>query len=152
MKMLRSLIATVVIALAAAVPAAAQTDAAQTAAASAFEHYEAIRVALAADEIKELRAHATALAPLADAVAGAEARRAAEALGEAGDIKVARERFGVLSAALLPKFEAARLDGVYLFTCGMVSQSWAQRGQKVENPYMGKSMLACGSPYEPKKK
>lgn len=144
--MLRILAVSCVMTLAAAAPALAQADAAKT-----FEHYEAIRVALAADEIQGLGPHATALAPLAEALGGAEARRAAEGIGEAGDIKAARERFGVLSAALLPKFKAAGLDGVYLYTCGMVNQSWAQRGQKVENPYMGKSMLACGSPYEPKK-
>lgn len=123
----------------------------QSEAAKAFEHYEAIRVALAADEIKGLEPHATALAPLAAALGGAEARQAAEGIGAATDLKVAREKFGVLSGALLPKFGAARLENVHLFTCGMVNQSWAQRGQKVENPYMGKSMLACGSPWQPKK-
>lgn len=124
---------------------------AQSDAAKAFEHYEAIRVALAGDEIKGLDRHATALAPLAAALGGADAREAAEGIGEARDIKVARERFGVLSAALLPKFEAAALENVHLYTCGMVNQSWAQRGVKVQNPYMGKGMLTCGSPWEPKK-
>ncbi|CAN5865792.1 hypothetical protein BH24ACI5_BH24ACI5_28720 [soil metagenome] len=130
----------------AAVPGFAQSDVAKT-----FEHYEAIRVALADDELKGVAGHARALAPLAEAIGGPEARKAAAGIGEARDIKVARERFGVLSASLLPKFEAASLEGVHLFTCGMVSQSWAQRGQKVQNPYMGKSMLTCGSPYEGKK-
>ena len=144
--MFRILAVSFVIAMTAEAPDLAQTEAAKT-----FEHYEAIRVALAADEIKGLGAHAIALAPLAESLGGADARRAAEGIGEARDIKVARERFGQLSAALLPKFKAAGLDGVYLYTCGMVNQSWAQRGEKVQNPYMGKSMLACGSPYEPKK-
>ena len=143
--MLRTTAAFILMALA-AVPALAQSDAAKT-----FEHYEAIRAALAGDELKGVDRHATALAPLAEGLGGAEARKAAEGIGTARDIKVARERFGVLSASLLPKFEAAALEGVHLFTCGMVNQSWAQRGQKVQNPYMGKSMLTCGSPYEGKK-
>lgn len=129
-----------------AVPAQAQSEAAK-----AFEHYEAIRIALAADELKGVAEHATALAPMAEALGGAEARKATDGLAGARDIKVARERFGVLSSALLPTFNGAKLEGVYLYTCGMVNQSWAQRGAKVENPYMGKSMLTCGSPYEPKK-
>jgi hypothetical protein len=120
-------------------------------AAKAFEHYEAIRVALAADQVTGLAQHASALMPHAEALGGADARKAAEGLGEARDIKVARERFGALSAALVPKFDAAALDGVYLYTCGMVNQSWAQRGKPVENPYMGKSMRTCGSPYQSKK-
>lgn len=134
-----------------AVPA--QSDAAKTQAdaAKTFDHYEAIRVALAADELKGVEQHATALAPMAAALAGAEARQAAEAVGKASDIKIAREKFGLLSAALLPAFHTARLKNVHLFSCGMVNQTWAQRGQAVENPYMGKSMLACGSPWEPKK-
>jgi hypothetical protein len=28
----------------------------------------------------------------------------------------------------------------------MVNQSWAQRGKDIQNPYMGKSMAACGVP------
>ena len=130
----------------AAGPGLAQSDVAKT-----FEHYEAIRVALADDVLKGVEGHAKALLPLAEAIGGPEARKAAAGIGKARDIKVAREHFGLLSASLLPKFEAASLEGVHLFTCGMVSQSWAQRGQKVQNPYMGKSMLACGSPYEGKK-
>ena len=144
--MFRTLAVSVALTIVAAAPALAQTEAAKT-----FEHYEAIRVALAADEIKGLGAHAAALAPLAESLAGPDARRAAEGIAEARDLKVARERFGALSAALLPKFKSAGLEGVFLYTCGMVSQSWAQRGEKVQNPYMGKSMLACGTPYEPKK-
>lgn len=128
------------------VPTFAQGDAAKT-----FEHYEAIRVALSGDELKGVAEHATKLAPMAEALGGAGARKAADGLAAAGDIKVARERFGALSTALLPKFKAAALDGVFLYTCGMVNQSWAQRGEKVQNPYMGKSMATCGSPYEPKK-
>lgn len=114
--------------------------------AKAFEHYEAIRVALAADHTTDVNKHAAALAPLAEKVGGKGARQAAEQVGAAGDLKTAREHFGTLSAALIPAFEKARLANVHFYTCSMVQQSWAQKGKEVQNPYYGKSMLACGSP------
>lgn len=117
----------------------------------AFEHYEAIRVALAADEIKDLARHATALAPMAEAIVGADAKKAADGVGSAREIKHAREHFGALSAALIPTFEKAALKDVHFFTCAMVKQSWAQRGKDVQNPYMGKAMLTCGVPAKPSK-
>jgi membrane fusion protein, copper/silver efflux system len=79
-------------------------------------------------------------------VAGADARQHAELVAKAGDLKTARQHFGPLSAALLPAFEKAAMKDVYFYNCSMVQQSWAQRGKAVENPYMGKGMLACGVP------
>ena len=114
--------------------------------AQAFAHYEAIRAALAADHVKDVSRHATALAPLAEKVGGKEARESAEMVGAAKDLKAAREQFGKLSAALIPAFEKARLDGVNFFTCSMSEQSWAQKGKAIQNPYYGKSMLTCGTP------
>lgn len=111
--------------------------------AKAFHHYEGIRAALAADSLKDVSANATALAPLAEKVAGVGAKRAADLVGSAKDIKAARDEFGKLSDALLPAFEKARLAGVHFFTCPMVKQSWAQKGSDIENPYYGKSMLTC---------
>jgi hypothetical protein len=114
--------------------------------AKAFEHYDAIRSSLAADEIKNIAEHAAVLAPLAEEIAGANAKKAAEGLRTATDLKHAREHFGALSAALVPKFEKAALKDVQIFTCSMVKKTWAQRGTDVQNPYMGKAMLTCGAP------
>ena len=114
--------------------------------ARAFAHYEAIRAALAADSIAGISKHAEALAPLAEKVAGGEAKKTADQVGSAKDIKAAREHFGKLSVALIPAFEKARLSGVHFFTCPMVKQAWAQKGKDIENPYYGKSMLDCGLP------
>lgn len=115
-------------------------------AAKTFEHYEAIRVALAGDTMTDVKSHAAALAPLAEKAGGKAARQAAEQVGAAADIKTAREHFGPLSAALIPAFEKAALPNVHFFTCSMVGQSWAQTGKEIQNPYYGKSMLACGAP------
>ena len=110
-----------------------------------FAHYEAIRVALAADSTAGVSKHVEALVPLAEKVAGADAKKAAELVGAARDIKAARDEFAKLSAALVPVFEKAKLAGVNFFTCSMVGASWAQKGKKIENPYYGKSMLTCGT-------
>ena len=117
----------------------------------AFDHYETIRAALASDSMKDIAKHAAALAPMAESISGTEARKAAEGLRAATDIKRAREHFGVTSALLIPKFEKAALKDVHFFTCSMVNQSWAQRGKDVRNPYMGKTMLTCGVPAKPSK-
>ncbi|CAN5667231.1 hypothetical protein BH18ACI5_BH18ACI5_09020 [soil metagenome] len=112
----------------------------------AFEHYEGMRVALSADAFNDVAHHATALAPLVEAVGGAASKTALEGVRRATDIKQAREHFGALSAALIPAFEKRALDDVYFYRCSMVNQSWAQRGKPVQNPYMGKAMASCGSP------
>ena len=115
----------------------------------AFDHYEAIRAALAGDEMKDIAKHAAALAPMAESISGTEAKKAAEGLRAATDITRAREHFGAISALLIPKFEKAALKDVHFFRCSMVNRSWAQRGKDVRNPYMGKAMLACGAPAKP---
>ena len=118
----------------------------QEAVGQAFEHYEAIRAALSRDTLTGVPKQAADLAAIADKVGGAAARQAAEDLGAAKDIKAARDHFGKLSAALVPAFEKAGLTGVHFFTCPMVKQSWAQKGERIENPYYGKSMATCGVP------
>ena len=98
---------------------------------------------MSTDTLKGVPEHAAALAPLA---VDANAKKAAQSLGTAADLKAARQQFGVLSASLLPVFEKAELKDVYFYTCSMVSQSWAQRGKPIQNPYYGKAMAACGVP------
>lgn len=116
-----------------------------------FDHYEAIRLALATDTLKGVSGHAAALASLMGDTASADAKKAAELVAAAADLKAARQNFGLLSAALLQTFEKAHLADVYLYTCSEVNQSWAQRGKPVRNPYMGKAMSTCGVPAKPSK-
>ena len=112
----------------------------------AFEHYERIRVALAQDTTKGIAPEATALSPLARDMAGEAAGRAATSLAQAKDIEAAREQFGVLSEALVPKFLEAGLPGVEGFVCSMKQKRWVQRSDKADNPYYGRSMATCGTP------
>ena len=129
---------------------AAAQDAGHTAkanrAAQTFEHYEGVRAALAADRLAEVGPHAKHLAASVKAIGGPEAKKAADALVAAATIEDAREHFGALSTILVPKFQEAGIDGARAYYCGMKKLSWMQRGDKVENPYYGKSMLACGEP------
>lgn len=113
--------------------------------AQAFDHYEAIRVALTRDGVAEVASHAAALAPLAGAIAGKEAEAAANRVRAAKTLEQARDAFGDLSMMLVPKFLDARLPGVTGYMCSMKSNAtWAQRGESIENPYFGKVMLNCG--------
>jgi hypothetical protein len=115
--------------------------------AQAFDHYEAIRVALAADQLGDIGKHAGALAPLAGQIAGKESQALAEKLAAAKTVAAARDVFGNLSMALVPKFMGAKLPGVVGYMCTMKSNAtWAQRGNQIQNPYFGKTMLNCGVP------
>jgi hypothetical protein len=113
----------------------------------AFDHYEAIRVALSKDATTDVAKHAAALAPMAGALAGKEAEAAAKRVGAAKTLNQARDEFGTLSQALVPKFLDAKVPGVTGYACSMKANAvWAQRGTAIENPYFGKVMLNCGAP------
>jgi hypothetical protein len=92
---------------------------------------------------------AKALSPLAREIAGEEAARAAASLAQAKTLEDAREQFGALSEALVPKFLEAGLPGVQGFVCSMKDKRWVQRGEKPANPYFGKSMSTCGTAIKP---
>lgn len=143
---------TVAAVIAFAVTASAQEPATLKPVVQAFEHYEGVRVALAADKFADVAVHATALLPLADAAGGAKAKRAAEQLVAAKTLDDARRHFGDLSDILVPLFHAEAIPGTQAFVCAMKKKSWVQRGEKIENPYYGKSMLTCGSPLPAKGK
>ena len=118
----------------------------------AFSHYEQIRVALSGDTLAETAKHAKALAPLAGAVAGPAARKAADQLAAAKTIEDARRHFGDLSTTLVPAFQAEGIPGAHAFMCPMKQKPWMQRGDTMSNPYFGKAMSTCGSPLAPQAK
>jgi hypothetical protein len=147
MRTLTLTVAAVVFAASASFAAAQTTPILQ-----AFEHYEGVRVALSADKLADVAPHAKLLAAIAESAGGAEAKKHADALSGATTIEDARTHFGELSTILVPKFQAEAIPGVTAYLCSMVQKPWAQRGDKIENPYYGQSMLACGSPLPPKSK
>jgi hypothetical protein len=135
----------IIVSLGAALLISNVTAAQDKTAAEAFDHYEAIRAALFADSTKDVAVHANLLAPLAGQVAGAAAKTAAERLALAKTLDDARTHFGELSAALVPKFQTAKILGAHAFLCPMNKRPWMQKGEKVANPYYGKAMADCGS-------
>ena len=136
-----------VLAVSFTIPAYAQTGTgtAQSRVAQAFEPYELVRAALAADNLSEATSHARTLAERAEAAGGIEAKNAAARLADAKNIEEARKSFGEVSTILLPIFQAEAIPGTTAYMCSMKQKPWVQRGDKVANPYYGKSMLTCGT-------
>ena len=112
--------------------------------------YLAIQANLAADKIDGLEPAARAISEQASRMgaAGKDMANAARALGAAGDIKAARLAFGTLSDAVIA---AGKAEGwkdvpeVKVAYCPMVEKSWVQKGSEIRNPYLGSSMLTCGT-------
>ncbi|WNG51762.1 efflux RND transporter periplasmic adaptor subunit [Archangium minus] len=126
---------------------------------AAFEATERMRLLLANDSLEGLdtraREVAAALRAVAAELKGAEGTKgvesgaeAAERLAETKNLDEARARFGEVTRVLVGLAEAdARLrEGWHVFQCPMEKgfNKWVQRNQAMENPYMGRRMLACG--------
>lgn len=113
--------------------------------------YEAVRAALAADDLPAAQKAATIVAEQAGNTAATDKHAqakvdAATKLAKATDLVAAREAFKTLSK------QAAHLadgqQGYYLAHCPMVPNEegdWVQTTKKISNPYMGKAMATCGS-------
>lgn len=108
--------------------------------------YLEIHAALAADKIDGVKAAAAAIAKDAAAIGtqGDAVVKAARAVESAADIKAARAAFGSLSDAVIAAAKTAGMKDVKIAYCPMAGKSWLQKGDKVENPYYGSSMLTCG--------
>lgn len=131
---------------------------------TAFGAVERLRAELAGDRhdalapparevVHALRAAKAALPAGATDVAAvlSDGIAAAETLAGHGahDLTAARAAFAELNRQLIALAAAdPRLqDGWHVFRCPMADgfEKWLQRGDSLENPYMGQSMLACGS-------
>jgi Cu(I)/Ag(I) efflux system membrane fusion protein len=67
-----------------------------------------------------------------------------------GDMGKARDSFVLLSRAMVgyikgPGREEGLSSGIKVYSCSMRKEPWLQKGNKIENPYLGKGMLSCGS-------
>lgn len=149
----------------AATPASAPAAAAVAPAASPLvTHYEAIRVALLHDTMKDVATHATALAAAARAEAGpvkpapvpkaatsqpaanplTDLAAAADRLAGAKDLAAARKAYAPVSKAVIAWHAARAKDGNVVVYCPMVKESWLQPKGEIGNPYYGQSMAKCG--------
>jgi Cu(I)/Ag(I) efflux system membrane fusion protein len=137
-------------------PARAEvSDAAVAAIGRALDAEDRARAALAEDRLDVAEAARTVAAALREAEAAggpAEALRdgaaAADRLAAATDLAGARAAFGDVNRALVALAGAdPRLRGDWhVFRCPMAKgyPQWLQRGEKLENPYMGRAMPGCG--------
>jgi RND family efflux transporter MFP subunit len=67
-----------------------------------------------------------------------------------GDLAKQKDAFVPLSRVLVAYVkgsgrESARSEDIKIFYCPMKKEPWLQKGDKVENPYLGKDMLLCGN-------
>ena len=118
---------------------------------SVLDHYLMVQTELAKDSIKGLDEHANAIAKAVKIdemkMLSPDVAKQAEALAKAKDLKAAREAFKPLSTSLV-KYLADNKAGKGVYHegyCPMVKSSWLQKETEVRNPYMGKSMLTCGT-------
>ena len=118
--------------------------------ASIVDPYLQIQDGLAHDHIDNLRANAGNIATAAASL-GAPATKidtAAVQLASAGDLADARQKFGVLSEAIVAYKDNMKLkpgDGVKQAFCPMALKPWLQKGDTISNPYYGSEMPTCGS-------
>lgn len=118
-----------------------------------YGQYLLIQNALAGDSLKGVPEAAATIAKLArsesrlpTAIAGA-----ADTVGNAKDLAVARTAFNDLSDALIAhrKTDKALAEQFYVVHCPMAfdgkGASWLQATKTVSNPYFGASMLRCGA-------
>jgi hypothetical protein len=79
--------------------------------------------------------------------AGKSIAKAAAALGDSSSLADARAAFAKLSDAVIAYADNAKTNvgtDVHTMYCPMAKKSWMQKGEKVRNPYLGKSMSDCG--------
>ena len=143
-------------------PSSALPDGALSALQNAYAAQEEVRALLAQDRIqgvavpaglvgKQLLAAHAALGSASPEIAAslAGAASAADRMAAATALTDARRHFGDVSRALVAIAAAdPRLQsGWQLFRCPMVKgyPKWIQRGDVLDNPYMGQAMPTCGS-------
>lgn len=69
---------------------------------------------------------------------------AAQNLSNSKNIKKMREAFAELSKPMAMWAGMYQPEGINVVFCSMAPGSWLQRGEDIQNPYFGKSMLRCG--------
>jgi len=114
-----------------------------------FDQYTSIQKALAADSTQGVAEAATALTKsLKQSGSGylGQTVASAEKLAAAKDLSSSRSEFSTLSTALIQYLSVTGLApaGYRVAYCPMAKASWLQKGNEIQNPYMGKEMLRCG--------
>ena len=127
---------------------------------SVLAEYLKLKNALVADKPKEAAEASKSLIAAFDKIAkdpmtgsqqkaysdmGAALKEHAEKIGAAGDIKVQRKHFQMLSNNLYDLVKAfGTTQTLYKDYCPMVKATWLSETMPIKNPYYGKEMLTCG--------
>ena len=110
-----------------------------------LEQYEMVRAGLAADDLAAAKNGATNLVTaVQEEFAGSKpVIEAAENLAASESLDDARAAFDAISGELTKVVQGQ--PGLFVMNCPMVKNGvWLQTTSKIEHPYMGKRMLACG--------
>lgn len=106
-------------------------------------HYLKIHDALASDSMEGVKGAAQAIAASSKKVSS-EIRTAALSLAKAKDLDQARDEFKKLSEPVAKWVKENASEKYLVAKCSMAGASWVQKKGDIQNPYMGKKMLACG--------
>jgi hypothetical protein len=109
--------------------------------------YEAMRAALADDDVRKAHVAGEKLLKSVDATgvsAGlTKARSAAKIMSESYRIDVLRSAFKEFSGALVPLCQG--VEGLYIVSTDLVVDGvWVQNSRVISNPYLGRSMGLYG--------
>lgn len=108
-----------------------------------LDNYFEVSKALAGDNLASAKTSADSLTQKAHAEGKHALAEHAAKLAAAQTIADAREALKGVSHCAIELAEG--LSGYYVMTCPMAKADWLQKTKEVENPYMGKAMLKCGS-------
>jgi hypothetical protein len=93
-------------------------------------NYEAVRAALAKDDLNGAKK------------AAADLKEEGTPIANSDKISTARAEFTKLSQHAIQL--TAGQTGFYTMHCPMLNKDWVQTSKQVSNPYAGKAMLTCG--------
>ncbi len=107
-----------------------------------IDHYAPLRDALVQDDLETAQKKAIALSKYAKEKDEHLVLLCHE-ISHSKSLDEARETFKEVSDYVIK--HVSNKEGYFIGECPMAKAKWVQTDEKVKNPYMGKSMLSCGS-------
>jgi hypothetical protein len=110
-----------------------------------YPKYEAVRLALVAEDATSAGKRGKELSELATRSGQDAVATKAAALASAGDLEAARHAFAELSDAMITyRVTSEEEPKPVVVYCSMAKHSWLQPKGPVSNPYFEASMRTCG--------
>lgn len=109
-----------------------------------FSKYEAVRLGLLKNSLKDVQSSAKALSTAATEAKNETIAKAADTVAASADLDKAREAFGALSDEMVKLRAEATGDKPGVAYCPMAKKKWLQsKKQEIANPYEP-AMKECG--------